>query len=376
MNKIIISLFLLFSSATYCFSDEDIYRGLSNFTKVLDLIENSYIDDVDSKELTQSAIEGMLRTLDPYSNYLPPDRFKALEIDTYGEFGGIGVELTIKNGELTVIAPLENTPAFKAGIKPGDIILAIDNKLTKDMSSREALEYLRGPRNSKVSLTIKPVDGGDSKEVKLVREIIIIESVKTELINDTIAYIKLLQFQKKSSQDFIDAYKKLEKQSNSKLIGLIVDIRNNPGGLLDQAIDIADAFIDTGLIVSVKGRNPLQTKDYYANDQTSIPRMKTVVLVNKGSASASEVLAGALKDRKIGNLLGEKTFGKGSVQTIIELEDGSGVKLTTARFYTPSGNRIESLGVVPDIIIKNSEDSDLQLARAIEIINNSKNKSK
>ena len=367
-RKLIISIVLLTLFSQYSSANEDIYKGLSNLTRVLDLIENNYVDEVNSRDLTDSAIKGMLTNLDPYSVYLPPEQFKELEIDTYGEFGGLGIEVTDKNGRLTVITAIEDTPASRAGMKPGDIIVSVDGKATKGMNSFELVKTLRGPVGSEVTLKVYTPTSGKSADYTLKREKIKVHSVKQELLDGNIAYIKLLQFQKSSREDFLTSYKQLNGQSGNNLQGLILDLRNNPGGLLDQAIEIADDFIDDGLIVSIKGRNYNQSKDYYANRNSKIDMDNMVILVNKGSASASEVLAGALKDHRVGKVIGEKTFGKGSVQAIIELDDGSGVKLTTARFYTPNGNIINNVGINPDISVKNKNKKDRQLESAIEII--------
>ena len=352
-------------------SNDDVYKGLSNFTKVLDLIENNYVDEVESKELTKQAINGMLRTLDPYSVYLSPENFNALEVDTYGEFGGLGIEVTNKNGLLTIISPIEDTPASRAGIKSGDVILAIDGKSVSGLSSAEAVKQLRGPVGSKVLLSIRSKGTKEPRNVTLKREVVRIKSVKSEMLEGNIAYIKVLQFQKNSRDDFLNNYKNLNKQSGNNLNGLIIDLRNNPGGLLDQAVSMADDFIDEGVIVSVRGRSVEQSKEYLANNNYNIESKYTIVLVNEGSASASEVLAGALKDTGNATIVGSNTFGKGSVQAIIKLDDGSGVKLTTARFFTPKGSAINKVGVVPDVLIKNDKkDKDAQLKRAIELINN------
>ena len=367
-RKLIISVFLLMFFNQYSAASEDTYKGLSNFTRALDLIERNYVDEVNSRELTDSAIRGMLTTLDPYSIYLRPEQFKELEIDTYGEFGGIGIEITDKNGKLTVISPIEGTPASRAGIKSGDIIVSVDDKSTEEMNSYEVVNILRGPMGSEVILTVYSPSSNKTVHHKLRREKIKVPSVKQKLLEGNIAYIKLLQFQKNSHQDFLESYSLLNSKSGNNLQGLIVDLRNNPGGLLDQAIEIADNFISDGLIVSVKGRDRSQSKDYYANANKKIDLQNTVVLVNNGSASASEVLAGALRDNRIAKILGEKTFGKGSVQAIIELDDGSGVKLTTARFHTPNGSVINNVGITPDIVVKNISEEDRQLESAVGMI--------
>ena len=320
-RKLIISIVFIVLFCQHSVANEDTYKGLSNLTRVLDLIENNYVDEVNSRELTDSAIKGMLTTLDPYSVYLPPEQFKELEIDTYGEFGGLGIEVTDRNGKLTVISAIEDTPASRAGMKSGDIILSVDGKPTKGMNSFELIKTLRGPVGSEVILKVHSPSKDETKDYKLKREKIKVHSVKQELLDGNIAYIKLLQFQKSSHEDFLNSYKLLNGKSGNNLKGLILDLRNNPGGLLDQAIEIADDFMDDGLIVSIKGRNYNQSKDYYANSNTKIEMDNMVILVNKGSASASEVLAGALKDHRIAKVVGEKTFGKGSVQAIIELRN-------------------------------------------------------
>ena len=351
-------------------SNDEVYKALSNFTKVLDLIENNYVDDVESTELTEHAINGMLSTLDPYSVYLTPENFNELEVDTYGEFGGLGIEVTNRNGMLTIISAIEDTPAYRAGIKSGDVILAIDGKIVRGISSSEAIRQLRGPVGSEVVLSVRSEGSTQPRDVKLKREVVKIRSVRSELLDGNIAYIKVLQFQKNSRDDFVNSYNKLNEKSGNNLNGLIIDLRNNPGGLLDQAVLMADDFIDDGVIVSVRGRSIEQSKEYFANNNYNIDSKYTVILVNEGSASASEVFAGALKDTGAATIVGSNTFGKGSVQAIIKLDDGSGVKLTTARFYTPKGSAINKVGVMPDVVVKNSnKNKDLQLDRAIELIN-------
>jgi len=351
---------------SYATDNEDIYKGLSSFTRVIDLIERNYVDEVDPNELTLSAIEGMLNKLDPYSAYLTPERYKALEIGTSGEFGGIGMEIIVKNGVLTVVSPLEDTPASNAGIEPGDQIIEIEGKDTKGITEYEAVKLMRGPRGSTVTIKIKKNKDDSIKEITLTRDIIQIRSVKYKLYENGLGYIKLIQFQDRTSEELKNAISKLELENASELKGLILDLRNNPGGLLTQAVEVVDEFIDEGIIVSVKGRNKNQNLDYYATKNTKTIDYPLLVLVNKGSASASEVVAEALQDSKRSTILGTKTFGKGSVQTIIKLDDGAGLKITTAKFYAPSGRSIDNVGVVPDIIVKNGKKGDKQLERAIE----------
>jgi carboxyl-terminal processing protease len=363
-----ISLLLVFISPLNALSEDDaVYRGLSNFTKVLDLIERNYVDKVDSEELTNSAIEGMLKTLDPYSAYLSPERYKELEIGTSGEFGGVGMEVAVENGVLKVISPIEGSPADLAGIKPGDLITEIDGKPTRGMVVYDAVKLLRGPKGSNVTITVTR-EGEESRDITLTRDVIHIKSVKYKLLDNEIGYLKISQFQENVSDELKNAMSSLELENGGSLRGLVLDLRNNPGGLLDEAIKVADQFIDKGLIVSVRGRTSNQSKEYYATEGDSQRDISLVVLVNKGSASASEVVAEALQDSKRATIVGSKTFGKGSVQTIIELDDGSGLKLTTAKFYAPSGRSISDVGVTPDIIVEDNEYADLQIKRAVEIL--------
>ncbi len=363
----IILLLILISPLNALPEDEAVYRGLSNFTKVLDLIERNYVDKVDSEELTDNAIEGMLKTLDPYSAYLSPERYKELEIGTSGEFGGVGMEVAVENGVLKVISPIEGSPADLAGIKPGDLITEIDGKPTGGMVVYDAVKLLRGPKGSNVTITITR-EGEGSRDITLTRDVIHIKSVKYKLLDNEIGYIKISQFQENVSDELKDAMSKLELDNGGSLRGLVLDLRNNPGGLLDEAIEVADQFIDKGLIVSVRGRTSNQSKEYYATKGDSERDISLVVLVNKGSASASEVVAEALQDSKRATIIGSKTFGKGSVQTIIQLDDGSGLKLTTAKFYAPSGRSISDVGVTPDIMVEDNEYADLQIKRAVEIL--------
>jgi carboxyl-terminal processing protease len=352
-------------------ADDSTYEGLSNFTRVLDLVERNYVEEVDPEKLTNSAIDGMLKTLDPYSTYLSPERYRELEIGTSGEFGGVGMEVSEENGVLTVITPIEGSPAEKAGIKPRDQIIEIEGKSTQGMVVQEAVGLLRGPSGTPVKITIRRAGEAEPKVITLIRDKIVVKSVKAKLLQNGIGYIKLTQFQDRSSQEMREAISGLESQNGKELSGLILDLRNNPGGLLTEAIDIVDEFIDSGLIVSVRGRTPDQTREYYATKNGSFQTFPVVVMVNDGSASASEVVAEALQDSKRAVILGTKTFGKGSVQTIIKLEDGSGLKLTTAKFYAPSGRSINEVGVTPDIKIENTKDQDKQLESAINLLNSS-----
>lgn len=351
-------------------NNDDVYKGLSNFTRVLDLIQRNYVESVDGDELTTKAIEGMLRSLDPYSAYLSPERYRELEIGTSGEFGGVGMQVTSENGYLKVISPIEGGPAEKAGIKPRDLIVEIDGKTTKGMIVQEAVNLLRGPKGSTVNITVERQGSSKPFKVNLVRDKIVVKSVKYELLENKIGYIKLSQFQENSSQELRNALSQLESENGIKLKGVVLDLRNNPGGLLGEAIEVVDEFIDQGLIVSVKGRTEGQEREYYATKNGDFQEYPIVVIVNDGSASASEVVAEALQDNKRATILGTNTFGKGSVQTIIRLEDGSGLKLTTAKFYAPSGRSISEVGVTPDVIVENksSEDKDEQLDTAVEIL--------
>lgn len=371
MKRIYILLLLLLLNYTPVIANDTTYEGLSNFTRVLDLIERNYVEEVDPEKLTNSAIDGMLKTLDPYSTYLSPERYRELEIGTSGEFGGVGMEVSEENGVLTVITPIEGSPAEKAGIKPRDQIIEIEGKSTQGMVVQEAVGLLRGPSGTPVKITIRRAGEQEPRVVTLIRDKIVVKSVKPKLLENGIGYVKLAQFQDRTSQELTEAIAGLETQNGTELSGLILDLRNNPGGLLTEAIDVVDEFIDSGLIVSVRGRTQDQTREYYATKNGSFQTFPVVVIVNDGSASASEVVAEALQDSKRAVILGTKTFGKGSVQTIIKLEDGSGLKLTTAKFYAPSGRSINEVGVTPDIKVENSEDQDKQLESAINILNSS-----
>jgi carboxyl-terminal processing protease len=340
--------------------NDDVYKGLSNFTRVLDLIQRNYVENVDGEELTNKAIEGMLQSLDPYSAYLSPERYRDLEIGTSGEFVGVGMEVTTKNGYLNVITPI--------------VIIEIEGESTKGMVVQEAVNLLRGPKGSSVNITVEREGVSQPFKITLVREKITVKSVKYRMLDNQIGYIRLAQFQENSSQELRSALSALESQNGKKLRGVVLDLRNNPGGLLGEAIEIVDEFIDQGLIVSVRGRTEGQAREYYATKNGDFQEYPIVVIVNDGSASASEVVAEALQDSKRATILGTNTFGKGSVQTIIRLEDGSGLKLTTAKFYAPSGRSISEIGVTPDVIVENDDSNDKQLDTAIEILKSSATK--
>jgi carboxyl-terminal processing protease len=331
------------------------YEDLKIFTDVLSLIQKDYVEETKSKDLVNGAIKGMLETLDPHSSYMPPNMFKEMQEETKGRFEGLGIEITIREGVLTVVSPIEDTPAFKAGILAGDQILKIDGESTKNFTLMDSVKRLRGPRGTKVTITIMREGFTKPKEFTLVRDVIPVRSVRHELLEKNYGYIRLSQFQEKTDGEFEKAVKALEEESKGSLKGLVLDLRNNPGGLLDQAVKISDRFIDSGLIVSVEGRKEDQKLKFYAHPNGNVARYPLVVLVNGGSASGAEIVAGAIQDHGRGILVGTQTFGKGSVQTIIPLKDGSGLRLTTARYYTPNGRSIQAKGIVPDIIVKPSK---------------------
>jgi carboxyl-terminal processing protease len=329
-----------------------IYEELRVFTDVLGLLQKEYVEETTSKNLIYGAIKGMLETLDPHSAFMPPNTYKEMQEETKGRFEGLGIEITMKDEILTVVSPIEDTPAFKAGIQAGDQIVKIDGELTKNLTLMESVKRMRGPKGSKVTITIMREGFGKPRDFTLVREVIPVRSVRHELLEKQYGYIRLSQFQEKTDGDFDKAIKALQEESKGNLKGLILDLRNNPGGLLDQAVKVSDRFIESGLIVSVEGRKEEQKMKFYAHSQGTLPNYPVVVLVNGGSASASEIVAGAIQDHHRGILLGTHTFGKGSVQTIFPLKDGAGLRLTTARYFTPSGRSIQAKGVVPDIMVK------------------------
>ena len=328
------------------------YEELKVFTDVLSIVQKEYVEKPNMKKLVEGAIKGMLNTLDPHSSYMPPDVYKELQQETKGSFGGLGIEITIRKGVLTVVSPIEDTPAFRAGIKAGDKIIRINGVPTKNMSLMDTVKKLRGTPGTKVTITIMRKGFNKPKDFTITRAIIKIKSVKSKIIDKNIGYLKITQFQQGTDKEFSKALNKLIKKNNGDVKALILDLRNNPGGLLTQAIKIADKFIDAGLIVSVKGRNPKDNADFFATEKGTIKKYPMVVLVNQGSASASEIVTGALQDHHRAVVMGTQTFGKGSVQTIIPLKDGSALRLTTAKYYTPSGRSIQAKGITPDIIVK------------------------
>jgi carboxyl-terminal processing protease len=330
----------------------NVYEDLKIFTDVLGLLQKEYVEETNSKDLVYGAIKGMLETLDPHSAFMPPNVYKEMQEETKGRFEGLGIEITLKEGILTVVSPIEDTPAFRAGIQAGDQILKIDGESTKNLTLMDSVKRLRGPRGTKVTITIMREGFTKPREFSLTRDVIPIRSVRFELMEKQYGYIRLTQFQEKTESEFDKAIRALESESKGAIKGLILDLRNNPGGLLDQAVKVSDRFIESGLIVSMEGRREDQKMKFYAHPQDTIARYPLIVLVNGGSASGSEIVAGAIQDHGRGILVGTQTFGKGSVQTIFPMKDGSGLRLTTARYYTPNGRSIQAKGIIPDIIVK------------------------
>ncbi len=332
-------------------SSDDTYQGLKIFSDVIEQIEANYVDPVDSKTLIRKAIQGMLHSLDPHSMYLPPEQFESLQDDAKGEFSGIGIVITLQKEMLTVVSPIEGSPAHKAGVKPKDIIAKINGKSTRDMSIGEAVQKIKGPRGTPVTISILRKGATKLIDFEIMRNIIPIESVRSMELKPDYGYVRLFNFTEKTDEDLKAALKKLESGKNP-LKGLIIDLRDNPGGLLPQAVAVADLFIDNGVILSIRGRISKHNDVYNATPNKKKREYPIVVLINGGSASASEIVAGALQDHNRAIILGTTSFGKGSVQTVKPLRDGSGIKFTVARYYTPNDRSIQAKGIEPDIVLK------------------------
>lgn len=333
---------------------KETYENIEVFTNVLSLVQKNYVDPVTTKQLIDGAITGMLNALDPHSAYLPPEMYKELQVDTRGSFGGLGIEITTRNNVLTVVSPIEDTPAYKSGVKAGDQIIKIEDEFTKDMPLVEAVKKMRGPKGTKIHITLRRDGVPNLIELTLTREVIKIQSVKARMLEKGYGYLRLTQFQERTDDDLQKALSNLESDNGAPLQGLVLDLRNNPGGLLSQAVKVADEFIDSGLVVYTDGRLENQRQKYFAHKAGSHTDFPMVVLVNGGSASASEIVAGALQDHKRALVLGTQTFGKGSVQTILPLDDNAAIRLTTARYYTPNGRSIQATGITPDIVVDNA----------------------
>jgi carboxyl-terminal processing protease len=352
---VILGLLIVFwnsSDSLVSAKEKNIYKEIKTFNEVLDMVQKNYVDQVDSSSLIQGAINGMIKTLDPHSAFMTPDVYKGLEEETQGHFGGIGIEITLVKDVLTVVSPIEDTPAYKAGVKAGDQIIKIDGKTTKDISMMEAVKKLRGKKGTKVTITITREGTIKPRNIVLTRAEIQVQSVKAKIFDNNIGYIRISSFNEKTAADLRKALTDVKAKSNP-LHGLVLDLRNDPGGLLNQAIEVSDMFLRSGIIVSTRGRmKSMETKMQARDDGTREVTVPMVVLVNEGTASAAEIVAGALQDNGRALIVGTQTFGKASVQTVIRLEDGSALKLTTARYYTPKGRSIQAEGIKPDLIVK------------------------
>jgi carboxyl-terminal processing protease len=330
---------------------EERYADLQNFSKVLNLIQQYYVEEVDTKKLIYGAIKGMLRELDPHTNFMPPEMFKDFETETSGEFGGLGIEISVTNSILTIISPIEDTPAWAAGIKAGDKVIAIDGHSTKGLSLVEASQFMRGKKGTKVVLRIVRDKEDQPRDITIVRGNVKIKSVKYTDLDDGYAYIRITSFIENSSRDLERALATHQKKYGGKIEGILIDLRKNPGGLLDQAIKVSDMFLKDGVIVSTIGREKKNKEVSSATKKGRFTDFPLIILVDQFSASASEIVSGALQDNKRALIVGERTFGKGSVQSVVRLGDGSGLKMTVARYYTPSGISIQAEGINPDISI-------------------------
>ena len=376
MKKILVLITVNFLVSTFAFSKNELYEKIDLFGEVLENIQKDYVDEVDQGEMMDSAINGVLQSLDPYSAYMSPELFREMQTDTRGEFGGLGIEIGMESGVVKVISPIDDTPAANAGIKAGDYIVKIGEEQVQGKSLLEAVKLMRGPVGTSINLTVRRKNVKKPLEFKIVRKIIEVQSVSSNTIGKekNLGYIRLKSFNENSDKQFLKSVKKFEK--NSKIKGYVLDLRNNPGGLLTQAINITDFFLEDGEIVSTKGRKVSETRKFFARKGDEIKGKPLVVLINNGSASASEIFAGALKDHKRAIILGENSYGKGSVQSIIPLRNGGGIRLTISKYYLPSGKSISEVGVIPDILVEEEGDDfaintekDNQLNYAIKLFN-------
>ena len=334
-------------------NENDVYKQLNLFGEVYERVRSEYVEKIKDKELIEAAINGMLQSLDPHSSYLNADSFEEMKVQTKGEFGGLGIEVTMENGLVKVVSPIDETPAQKAGIKSGDYISHIDEEPVMGLSLSEAVDKMRGPVNTSIVITVIREDR-EAFDVEIVRDIIKITSIKTKA-NYDVGYLRITSFTQKTYKNLIKGFKELKKEMNGNMKGLVLDLRNNPGGLLDQAVSVSDAFLNRGEIVSTRGRETNSEQRYNATKGDITDGLPIVILINSGSASASEIVAGALQDHKRGILMGTQTFGKGSVQTIIPVTSKGAIRLTTAKYYTPSGKSIQAKGIEPDIFVPQSK---------------------
>jgi carboxyl-terminal processing protease len=357
-------------------NSNELYEKIDLFSEVLETIKNQYVDEVDQADVMDSAINGILQSLDPYSAYMSPKSFEGMQTDTKGEFGGLGIEIGMESGVVKVITPIDDTPASKAGIKSGDYIVKINEIQVQGKSLTEAVELMRGPVGSEINLTVRRKNVKVALNFKIKRAVIEVKSVEAKIIGESkkIGYLRLKSFNENSYEQLSKKINKFE--SNNKLNGYILDLRNNPGGLLTQAISVTDFFLDDGEIVSTKGKKISETRRFFSTKGDGIDGKPLIVIINNGSASASEIVSGALKDHKRAIILGENTYGKGSVQSIIPLKNGGGIRLTISKYYLPSGNSISEVGVLPDIFVAEAEDNfkinsktDNQLKYAIDLLN-------
>ncbi len=366
MNKIISHLSFILLVTLFSFSlpspliaeteqkqQEDTYRQLETFANVLSILQENYVEEIKAKEAIEGAIQGLLLSLDPHSSYMKAESYQEFRSETQGSFTGIGIEITLRDNVITVISPIADTPAAKAGIKAHDKIMRINGESTKNFSPLDAVKSLRGPKGSTVTISIFRDGFKELQDIELIRDTIPLRSVKSFVLKPGFGYIRIANFQSNTTREFKDHLARL--QDNGPLNGLVLDLRNNPGGLLNQAVSLTDIFLDEGLIVYTRGRNREQDLTYEAHKNNSVMEFPLVLLVNEGSASASEIVAGAIQDHQRGVIVGSKTFGKGSVQTIIPLPDGAGLRMTTARYYTPKGRSIQATGITPDVEVAYAE---------------------
>ncbi len=360
--SVVFGVYSVVSSATEKKKKDDLYRQVELFSDTLAIIQSEYVDEVEPKNMIYGALKGMLSSLDAHSQFMDLDAYNELKVDTEGKFGGIGIEITVKDGLLTIVTPIEDTPAWKAGLKTNDRIVKINNELTRDMTLTDAVKRLRGKAGEAVSITILRESEKKILEFKLVRDIIKINNIKAaKILEDNIGYIRMVEFRENTAKDMDAALESLEKQGMN---ALIVDLRNNPGGLLDSAVKVTEKFIDKDkMIVYTKGRRANQNMKFVSQLARPIVDVPMVILINEGSASGSEIMAGALQDHKRAIILGTKSFGKGSVQTVIPLSDGSALRLTTSKYFTPSGREIHGKGIVPDIVV---EEGRIELVETAE----------